>query len=196
MAIIYKVSLNGIIKYIGISSNSLENRKKSHLKQALIRDSKYVIHKAIRKYGNLLKWDVLETVPTWEDACKKEIELIKLFNTHVSYGGYNLTYGGEGQLGVSRKWTEEQKNKLRGRVSPMRGKKFPAWVGEKISKSRKGQPSGRSRKIIDNFNNIFESITAAAKFYGVKRTTINANLTGQNPKNSMNLHFQYLRKEG
>jgi len=80
---------------------------------------------------------------TWEDACKKEIEFIKLYGRLDNKTGIltNLTDGGDGSLGII--FSEEKKNLLRIRFSgvnnPMYGKRLPKETIERISQSNKGR---------------------------------------------------------
>lgn len=64
-----------------------------------------------KKYGYSVQ--ILFDELSWEDACKKEIELIKLFGRRNNNTGIlvNMTDGGEGQRGFIM--SEETKNKLR-----------------------------------------------------------------------------------
>jgi hypothetical protein len=80
---------------------------------------------------------------TWQDACKKEIEFIKLYGRLDNKTGIlsNLTNGGDGSLGVII--SEENKNLLRKRFSgvnnPMYGKKLSKESIEKVRQSNIGR---------------------------------------------------------
>jgi hypothetical protein len=80
---------------------------------------------------------------TWEDACKKEIEFIKLYGRLDKKTGIlsNLTDGGDGSLGVI--FSEDRKKLLRIRFSgvnnPMYGKRLPKEIIERISQLNKGR---------------------------------------------------------
>jgi group I intron endonuclease len=78
---------------------------------------------------------------------EKEQFWIKEMNSHVSREGYNLTFGGDGCLGLQ--WTEDQKSKLRkpnkrhsefmtGRTSPRKGVVLDQELKDRISKSHEG----------------------------------------------------------
>lgn len=110
--IIYKITnkVNGKI-YIGITTKTLEKRRQQHIRcNHKIR--KYVIHKAINKYGvdNFL----FETIGNFngnEDACEKEVKYISSYNSFIP-NGYNMTLGGEGVLGHKHPQSEETKKRI------------------------------------------------------------------------------------
>lgn len=73
--------------------------------------SQPLMYRAIQKYG----WENIEHIIlfknlTWEDASKKEMELIKKYKTNCRDYGYNITDGGDGTSGKSH--TEEAKKKI------------------------------------------------------------------------------------
>ncbi len=101
--IIYKATniVNGK-SYIGKTTKNFEKYKKSHIKYALNeRDIKYghekIFYDAIRKYGfENFQWEVIK-------ECKNELMLnlmetfmIMVHHSHISEGGYNMTWGGDG----------------------------------------------------------------------------------------------------
>ena len=97
--LIYKVEnlINGSC-YIGQTVKSLEKRKLQHLCDVR-NDSSYYLHRAIRKYGNEnFKWSILCECLSKDDLNEREIYYIKELNTQRP-NGYNLTLGGEGNLG-------------------------------------------------------------------------------------------------
>lgn len=69
-------------------------------------------YRAIQIYGwNNIKHIILFDNLNYQQACNKEVELIKLFNTNNYNYGYNISSGGEGNKG--NKIKETQKNILR-----------------------------------------------------------------------------------
>lgn len=97
-------------QYIGYTTKTLEERKRSHLSKAKSLSGKhyfYLFQQAIRKYGiDNFHWEVLENCNSIEECCNKEIYYINKYNT-ISPNGYNLTKGGNG--GVQ---SEETKLKI------------------------------------------------------------------------------------
>ena len=82
---------------------------------------------------------------TWQEACKKEIEFIKLYGRLDLSTGIlsNLTNGGDGTLGFSL--TEERKKilslRFSGQGNPMYGKKMSQESIEKASLKKRGKSS-------------------------------------------------------
>lgn len=134
--IIYKVTclINNKI-YIGKTLYSLNKRKNDHISCSAKNDTYF--HKAISKYNpNNFSWEIIEENDK-EKLPKREQYWIKKFN---SFGeGYNLTYGGDGNLG----WipSEETKIKMReansGENSPWYNKKHTPEQIDKIKNSIK-----------------------------------------------------------
>src|SRR5699024_192899 len=77
-----------------------------------------ILYKAIRKHGKQnFKVEVLETrIDNADDLKEREKYWIKELDTYSFTGGhgYNMTLGGDGLLGY--KWTEEQRETLKGRI--------------------------------------------------------------------------------
>jgi group I intron endonuclease len=135
MTVIYKVT-NKINqkKYIGYTKNFRE-RKNRHKDSALKRNSPFVFHQAIRKYGwDNFKWEII--YESWDAEHCLTIMEPYFINEYNSFGehGYNMNKGGQkGMLGLKRKpLTEEQKknisigtknNALKGKDHPMYGTK-------------------------------------------------------------------------
>lgn len=116
MAIVYihKRKDNDEVFYVGIGNdikraNNVKNRNNNYWKRI------------VKKYGHIV--EIIEENLTWEEACTKEIELIKKYGrTDLNEGTLvNMTDGGDGQsnpsnetrLKLKYKKTEEHKNKLR-----------------------------------------------------------------------------------
>lgn len=84
--------------YIGITSQSPTKRwgRGSNYK-----NNPY-FYRAIQKYGwDNFKHEILFNNLCQDEACSKEKELIRLYNSTNKNNGYNITLGGEGTLGVS-----------------------------------------------------------------------------------------------
>jgi group I intron endonuclease len=98
--------------------------------------------RAIQKYG----WDnfehkILFENLTKEEACEKEIELIKMYDSTNPDKGYNCSTGGENSL-AGIQWTDDMKNNrskiYSGKGNPFYGKKHSEKTKEKMSKSKQG----------------------------------------------------------
>ena len=96
MGYIYKVQnkVNNKV-YIGKTVNTIRERWLEHIDEAN-RGDNTLLHKAITKYGkDNFYVDEIENC-SCELLNTKEIHYIALFHSHMSEGGYNMTYGGEG----------------------------------------------------------------------------------------------------
>ena len=114
-------------KYIGFDC-AWPRRKRSHLNSARSHSQtqyKQLFHNAIRKYGEEnFTWDVIYQSKDGEHTLNvMEQHFITEYRTYVGFddcAGYNLTLGGEGQLGrVMSEETRQKKSKaLKGKPSP------------------------------------------------------------------------------
>ena len=154
--IIYKHTSPSGKVYIGITKNSPNSRWSNGNGYK----TQQLFYRAIKKYGwNNFSHEILFENLSHDEACKKEIELIKFYKLQKL--SYNQTDGGEGFLGFSKPgWnkgipcSEEMKQHLsklakeRG-ISPEQRKKMidakrvrcykhPQEIRDKISKFRKG----------------------------------------------------------
>jgi len=172
--IIYRVTniINGKI-YVGQTVQTLEYRKNSHFNES--KRSRFYFHQAIIRYGqkNFI-WTILEHCDSKEELDEMEFHYIKQYNSFRP-GGYNLTYGGDGTLGLipneetrnkmskaskGHKMTETARQKLilnhadfsgknnpmYGVVSPMKGKHHSNETIRKISMKLKGRRLSEEHK--------------------------------------------------
>lgn len=86
--------------YIGITIESLEERKRKHISDTLRNKDKCHFHRALRKYGlDAFEWSIIETISSDSKEnllfClrKLEIKYIELYSSYSS--GYNSTPGGD-----------------------------------------------------------------------------------------------------
>lgn len=111
---IYKLinTINNKI-YIGLTTESIPERCRKRVAEAKYRDSRnsYILN-AIRKHGSeVFKVEQIDTANSLKELQQKEIYYIQLYNSTDRKIGYNLTKGGEGNLGL--KMSDETKNKIR-----------------------------------------------------------------------------------
>lgn len=129
---VYKHTFPNNKVYIGITQQEPEKRWKNGLGYDA---HQTLMKRAIKKYGwQNIKHEILFKKITKEQACKKEIELITLYDSTNKQKGYNVSSGGEGTIGV--KPTEESKQK--NRIAHL-GKKASLETRKKISESNKGK---------------------------------------------------------
>lgn len=109
---IYKIDFPNGKHYIGITTTSLEQRKREHKYCGKNGDTK-CLYKALRKYEMVDTFELVEidTADTLEELCEKEIRYIQDYKSYYMDGnGYNMTLGGEGNHGYV--YTEEVKQKM------------------------------------------------------------------------------------
>lgn len=185
-------------KYIGKTVRSLSHRKMHHHY-----DAKYgaqtPLHKAIRKYGNDMKWVILDSYDTDEELQNAEKLYIEKYDTYNN--GYNCTLGGDGHAGF--KQSEETIRRRAEKVSKsLTGRKLSEEHIKLLSKSHKGQKAWnkgknygeRTRKKISEAQDhrkrtvlcietaqIFSSITEASRELNIDKGNLQKHLSN-NPK--------------
>jgi hypothetical protein len=130
----------------------------------------------VKKYGFIV--NILEEGLTEAEAFEREKFYIgKIGRRDLSKGPLvNLSDGGEsGSSGSTWKMTEEVKKRVSER---QKGEKHFNY----------GKLSTTVKKLINSKGIIFDSIKIAAEYYGIKRTTLNSMLSGQN-KNKTDLKY-------
>jgi hypothetical protein len=134
--------------YIGIGSDELRNYKRSKTTQ----NRNTIWNRIVSKTEYRI--DIVLEDLTWDEACKKEIELISLYGKITANNGIlaNITDGGEGAMGAIR--SEETRKRmsdaLKGRVhsESAKEKSRQAHLGRKHSEEhrRKISEAGKGRK--------------------------------------------------
>lgn len=138
----------------------------------------------VNKYGYSV--EIVTTCKSWEEACQIEQYLIKFYGRRdLGLGNLvNMTDGGDGTINPSEETLLKISESKKGKPSPHKGIKY--------SEERAFKCSSLFRKdilILDTSNGIYYStIKEASEAIGVKRTTLNAMLKGQNP-NKTNLKY-------
>jgi len=140
VAIIYLVRLFGLAKYTGCTTQGIEKRWKDHCNEAKRSNGGFVLHNAIRKYGiaNFTISEIYRSADIEHTLNVKEKEFIVEHKTHVSQGGYNLTMGGEGTIGLSEETKRKISESLKGHVHSIETRR-------KMSDSQKGHKNGVGR---------------------------------------------------
>lgn len=143
-----------------------------------------ILEKAVAKNGlkNFNK-EILEHCSTIEELNLKEKYWIKKLNSHVSLGGYNLTWGGDGgdtfthspnkeltrerrRESIKKYWdniSEEDKEK---RISKIRGKKRSEESKARYSKAKKGIP--KTKEHLENLSKSLKKVKAGKPTYNQK----------------------------
>lgn len=159
--IAYKLTFPNGKVYIGITCESLSQRVRRHI--AYARAGKhYALSSAIRKHGEDSFVAEEVAIGTWQELKLIEIKLISFYNS-LGAGGYNMTGGGEGSLGVPRSDVTRQKiskalagrsmtfsDAHRARLSEVqRGKSIPEETRQKMrasAKARCASPMSQEQK--------------------------------------------------
>ena len=185
--------------YIGIGSDpkrAYSNRDRNKYWKNIVNNFGYEV-------------DIVLDDLTWEEACEKEKEFIKMYG-RFQFGGIlcNMTDGGDGGFGVVVSDETRQKKRIisKGKIitaetrekmaSKLRGRPLPDWQKKILSeaaKNRKRKTDWCNKAIEQydlngNFIKEFESITAASKQTGAKN--ISSVLNGKRNK-SKGFKFKY-----
>lgn len=125
--------------YIGIGSDNIGEYKRANNFYKRNEYWKNIVNKT--KY----KIEIILDDLTWEEACIKEIEFIKLYGRRDLNEGtlVNMTDGGDGTLGLKRSPSQETKEKMR---QAKLGKKFSEEHRKKLGASKKGKCYTKGRK--------------------------------------------------
>lgn len=218
MYIVYqhKNKINGKV-YIGITSQKPEQRWGS---QGCNYKSSPHFYSAIQKYG----WDnfehnILFTELTKEQACLKEQELIKEYNSMNREFGYNSTSGGDiftmneetkqkisqammgNQNNLGHPCSEEKKKKI---SNAQKGREFTEKHKQKLSEAAKNRhvPCSEEKKQIlkekshkkpvycEELDKIFESVQECGRQLGIPATNISKLCNGRG-KTLKGYHLRY-----
>ena len=212
----HKNKINGKV-YIGITSQKLEQRWGS---QGCNYKSSPHFYSAIQKYG----WDnfehnILFTDLTKEQACLKEQELIKEYNSMNREFGYNSTSGGDiftmneetkqkisqamirNQNGLGHPCSEEKKEKI---SNAQKGRKFTEEHKQKLSEAAKNrhvscseekkqilkEKSHKKSVYCEELDKIFESVQECSRQLGIPATSISKLCNGRG-KTLKGYHLRY-----
>lgn len=128
--VVYKhVAPNGKV-YIGITRQDVKRRWGKNGERYKCQEKFY---NAIQKYGwENIKHIILYKNLNFEDACKKEMELIAKYKSNTKTYGYNVDNGGRCQ----ETFSEETKKKI---SEARKGKKHTLETRKKISMALKGK---------------------------------------------------------
>jgi len=189
MGIIYMATSKTTGKsYIGQTSRSLSIRKTEHSRE---KKSNSLFHNAIRKYGaDDFIWQIITTVPN-EELDFHEKFYIKCFNTHVSFGGYNLDHSPP-LRGVGRGWkmSEATKKKI---ATAKKGKRRGIFTDQMRLNMSLASTCAKKILCINN-NTIYRSQQHAARELGIRQPHVCQVLKGK--RNCVSgYRFRYV-KEG
>ena len=212
----HKNKINGKI-YIGITSQKPEQRWGS---QGCNYKSSPHFYSAIQKYGwNNFEHSILSTALTKEQACLKEQELIKEYNSMNREFGYNSTSGGDiftmneetkqkisqammgNKNGLGHPCSEEKKKKI---SEAQKGRKFTKEHKQKLSEAAKNRhvPCSEDKKqtlkekshkkpvYCEELDKVFESVQECGRQLGIPATNISKLCNGRG-KTLKGYHLRY-----
>ena len=107
---IYKICFPNDKHYIGLTTTSLEQRRREHRRCAMS-GSKTMLYNALRKHDMVNNFEIIEidTAESLEELKAKEIQHIEEYKSFY-LNGYNMTKGGDGVNGYI--CTDEVRKKL------------------------------------------------------------------------------------
>ena len=150
-------------RYIGITSKNPLKRWQNG--KGYYKNEHFM--KAIMKYGWMnFEHIIVETNLSRQDACEKERELIRLFNTQDKRFGYNLTDGGD-----YFKHSEESKKKM----SENRKGKGKVKRTEEQKQNMREHHAGGAEKVkvmCVETGEVFDSINDASRATGINKKQI------------------------
>jgi len=171
---IYKIQFPNGKNYIGQTTTSLKERKRTH-KKCVKSDNTKVLYKALRKYDMVDTFELIEidTADTLEELCEKEIAYIQVYNSYYLNGnGYNMTYGGEGVNGYVPTEDDNLKNSERGKEYYKNNPEARQHMSESMKEYYKNNPEARQQRgnAIQNYyktnpNKVKERIEAQKKYF-------------------------------
>jgi group I intron endonuclease len=144
--------------YIGKTIRSLKERKKDHIKHALLGRDNYYFHSAIRKYGpEVFEWHVICDLDSsiFNETSLSVLEIWAIGNYRLLGNVYNITNGGEGTSG--HRLSEEARAKIRAKrllqPCPRTGKHLSQESIEKIRQAHLGKHlSERAKRHLSELN--------------------------------------------
>ena len=124
--------------YVYITTNLINGKQYIGDHSIFAKNEKYMgsgiaLYEAFKKYGvkNFQK-EILEWFETREEAFLSQEKYIKIYKTHVSQGGYNISW--KGGLGINGCHSEESKIKI---SNSKKGKRLSEETKRKISEKFK-----------------------------------------------------------
>lgn len=165
-------------------------------------------YQAIQKYG----WDsfdhiILQTNLTKEEADYWENYYIVFYQTCDRRYGYNLTLGGDGNIGYSpsQEWRKNKSESMKGDKHPFYGTHRSQTTKEKISKANKGSKRTEESKeamslhhqkkiVCEETGDIYDSQELAAEAVGLKSSSGISKVCLGKRKTASGYHWRYYIK--
>jgi hypothetical protein len=162
--------------YVGITRQTLQQRRNQHHSHAL-QGSRYSFHRSLIQHGkDAFEWSVLGECEDRELLLLLEQEAVAKFGAHESLGGYNMTTGGVGVAGYA--WPEEAKDRLSAAIKarPARTDLTRSRLSLALKGRRPSDAALEASRVRMKDEDVRAKISAAKK--GVPRTKTAAVLAG------------------
>lgn len=177
--------------YIGITKKRIERRKSEHNRDSKNNSNK-TFHRAIRKYGDKIVWEVLE-----DNYSEFTVKLFECFIRPERNIGWNIAIGGTGGNNVI--WDEEMRKKC----SELKlGKKLSDEHRNNMSISRKGKKQSDEHIKNRTSKRIGTKLSKERKFKQSKtmlkypldlyREIINSNLSSKDLSIKLNIKYHFV----
>ena len=177
----HKNKINGKV-YIGITMQ--EPEKRWGVNGRNYKSSQH-FYSAIQKYGlDNFEHNILFTNLTKEEACLKEQELIKQFNSMDRNFGYNSTSGGEACV-----VNEETRQKISQALMGNKNGFGHPCSEEKRQKLSQNYPN-KKKVYCKELNKIFDSVQQCGRELGISATSISSLCRGRG-KTRKGYHLKY-----
>ena len=141
--IIYKATAPNGKAYIGKTNQSLDARRANH-ENSTLRGSGYPFHRAVRKYGDAIEWEVIARADSADELNALEAHYIAAQNT-LAPNGYNFRTGGAGDK-MSMAARAKMSAAAKARAARMTDEERAAFAAKmsEVVKGRKHSPEARA----------------------------------------------------
>lgn len=135
--------------YVGITKRSLLDRQREH-RYAARTGRELHFSSALRKYDSAMTWEILEILPSLQEAAERERHYVALYRSDQRAHGYNLTRGGEGvRASADTRAKMSRSAKLRGmsevQLANLERGRGAAWEGRTHSAVSRAKMSSAHR---------------------------------------------------
>lgn len=192
----YLIKFNDVVRYVGITKNSLSSRISDHYYEAFKRKSNLLVHKAMRDSKSKIEFEAFCSTKDHLHALDLETKLISDFKTHHSFGGLNYTYGGSGfraqHTSESKLKNSKSKNEYyKNNHGPNHGKSFSKEYRFKLREAKRS----KFKAVLCLSDGItYESVSHAAREIGISKSIISMVCLGKRP-HARGMRFKYIRNQ-
>ena len=195
---IYKATSPSGKVYIGYTSRKLKYRIKNHIRSSI--DPKTPFHRALKKYKNHVKFEIINVYFNEKLAKKMEPVFIRKYNSLTTQNGYNVSTEvyGKGRTYYSKDYREGKSELLKlywndNREILINKLKIVNKTNTVSKKALDKAAKVNSKKIIDNHGIIYKSLAQAAMDNNISESFLRSCIkNGYKSKN--NKRFAYYNK--